>query len=290
MKLKERNISFTEDFQQVIAYLAADRSREEQLKCVRETGNHAPAWLLKAGLLRAIGIPEPKEKAEDFLTFGCYVPFMSISKLRDTMKLMDLLGIDYTYSAEKEICCGAPPLEDSIISIGVPEEEKQKVKAACRDFMQYNWDLGKQAGAKNMIYACQVCAALVRNTFPEDADRHRWVYDVMMDKLEEKTLEITPTVMGYFEGCHRYFPYMGNLDWPRYRKVMGSIKGLTLVDLDNHNCCKQHPERILEEAEKKNLDSILVPCGDGHYFLKKASRGKVEVKNLPEILMQVLGA
>jgi len=141
-----------------------------------------------------------------------------------------------------------------------------------------------------MVYVCHICAALVKNTFPEDADLHRWIFDPIIDKLEEKTLEIAPAKMGYYEGCHRQFPYMGSLDWPRYRQLVGKIKGLTLVDLDNQYCCKQHPDRILEEAKKKGFNTILVPCGDGNYFLKQASQGKMEIKNLPEILMQALGA
>ena len=288
--MKERNVSYTEDFQRLIAYFAADRPLADQLQCIKDTGIHVPAWMLRAGLLRALGVPEPKEKSENFLTFGCMVPFWSPSKLRDTLKLLDLVGIEYNYSSEREVCCGAPPLEDSIEFVDISDEERQKIKDQCKEFMQFNWDLGKQAGAKNMVYTCQVCAALVKNTFPEDAESHRWVYDPIMDKVEGMTLEMPPTVMGYFEGCHRFFPYNGNLDWPRYRQVLGNIKGLTLVDLDNHYCCKQHPDRILEEAEEKNLKTLLVPCGDGHYILKQASQGKIEVKNMPEILLQVLGA
>ena len=96
--------------------------------------------------------------------------------------------------------------------------------------------------------------------------------------------------IGYFQGCHKHFPYFGSLDWPRYRRVLDSIKGLTIVELDNRFCCKQNPERILGEAEEKNLKSIVVPCGDGHYFLKQAAQGKIEVKNFSEVLLQVLGA
>ncbi len=286
--MKKRKVAYTENYQKLMANLAAGRTFEEQLKCIDDTGNHAPVWFLRVGLLKALGVPEPRKNSENFITFGCYVPFMSLSKFGDTLKLLDLLGIEYNYSPDKEICCGAPPFQDCVEFEEVTEEERQKIQARCKEYMQFNWDLGKQAGAKNMVYVCHACAALVKMTFPEDANIHRWVYDPIMDKLEEKTLEIAPTVMGYFEGCHKHFPYFGSLDWPRYRKVLGSIKGLTLVDLDNRFCCKQHPDRILEDAEKKNLKTILVPCGDGHYFLKQAFQEKMEVKNLSEVLLQVL--
>ncbi|MBU1053389.1 MAG: (Fe-S)-binding protein [Proteobacteria bacterium] len=287
--MKKRNIKYTENFQGLLSYLSAGRTLEKQLECIEETGNHAPAWLLRAGLLRALGVPAPKEKAENFLTFGCYVPFWSPAKLRDTLKLLDLLEIEYNYSPEKEVCCGALSFEDSIELVEVSEEQREKVQSKCKEFMQKNWDLGKESGAKNMVYVCHACAALVKNTFPEDTGTHRWVYDAMMDKLEEKYLEMAPAKMGYFEGCHKYFPFMGNLDWPRYHKVLDSIKGLTLVDLDNRYCCKRQPEKILEDAEKKNLNTILVPCGDGIHLLKQASQGKMEIKSLAELLLQVLG-
>lgn len=288
--MKKRNVNYTQNFQGLLAYLSAGRTLEKQLECIEQTGNHAPAWLLRAGLLKALGVPEPRKDSENFLTFGCYVPFWSPSKLHDTLKLLDLLGIEYNYSPEKEVCCGALSFEDSIELVEVTEEQRQKLQLKCKEFMQKNWDLGKEAGAKNMIYVCHACAALVKNTFPEDTDTHKWVYDAMMDKLEEKILEMSPAKMGYFEGCHKYFPFMGNLDWPRYHKVLDSIKGLTLVDLDNRYCCKRQPERILEDAEKKNLDTILVPCGDGIHLLKQASQGKMKIKSLAELLLQVLGA
>ncbi|MBA3037575.1 MAG: (Fe-S)-binding protein [Desulfobacterium sp.] len=287
--MKERNVSYTDFFQTLIAYFADGRTLEDQLKDIKKTGNHAPAWMLRAGLLRAIGVPEPKKDAKYFLTFGCYVPFWIPSQVLNMFKILDLLGIEYNYSLEKELCCGAPVLEDSIEFVDIKDEERQKVKEQCKGLMQINWDLGKQTGAKDMVYMCHVCAALVRNTFPEDIDRHRWVWDVIMDKLEEKELEITPREMGYYEGCHRQFPYNSNLDWPRYRKLLGNIKGLTLVDLPNKYCCKQQPDRILEEAEKKNLKAILVPCGDGDFILRQTAQEKIEIVSISGIVMQALG-
>lgn len=287
--MKKRNVQYNQELLKIVEYLADGRSLDDQLDHIEKTGNHTLPRILRAGLLNSIGVPEPKANSENFLLWSCMVPFWAPIQLRDMVKLLDLLGITYNHSSEKELCCGAPPLQDSIEFVDMAEEERQKVKERAKKFMQFNWDLGKKAGAKNMIYICHICTALVKNTFPDDADRHRWVFDVILDKLEEKELEIAPVKMGYYEGCHKYFPYMGCLDWPRYRQMAGKIKGLTLVDLEHKYCCKQHPERILKEAEEKGLDKILVPCGDGNYFLAQEAKGKFEIKSFAAILMEAVG-
>jgi hypothetical protein len=288
--MQKRNVSYSEEFEKLVEYLAAGRTLEEQIESCEKTGNHALPAILRTGLLRSIGVPEPKANAENFMIWSCYVPFWSSMKLRDTVKLLNLLGVEYNYSG-KEICCGAPMMQDAIELVEVTEERRKKILAKTQGFMQHNVDLAEQAGQKTMVYACQVCACLAKKAFPNEPDRHRYIYDPIMDKLEERDLKIAPTVMGFFEGCHRFFPYNSNLDWKRYRKLLGRVKGLEVVDMSQKLCCKQDSDGILAEAEKKNLSTIVAPDGDCHHMLKTAAaaKGKIEIKNLPEVLLAVLG-
>ena len=63
--------------------------------------------MLKVQILKAFGIPEPRENAENLIVFGCYPPFSYGFVLRDYIKILNLLNIEYTH-LEKEFCCGSP--------------------------------------------------------------------------------------------------------------------------------------------------------------------------------------
>jgi hypothetical protein len=137
-----------------------------------------------------------------------------------------------------------------------------------------------------------VCACIAKKAFPNEPERHLYVYDAIMDKMEKIDLQVAPMTIGFFEGCHRYYPHNSNLDWKRYRKLLESVKGLEVVALSHKICCKQDANAILTNAENNNLVTIVAPDGDCHYFLKTAAatRGKnIEIKNLPEILLMILG-
>ncbi|MBA3037319.1 MAG: (Fe-S)-binding protein [Desulfobacterium sp.] len=289
--MHKRNVKYSKEFAEFIEYLAAGRSLEEQVDDCWKTGNHSIPSVLRTGVLRNIGVKEANPKSENFIVWSCYVPFWSTNKLRDTVKIVNALGIDYNYS-DKEVCCGAPMVQDSREIIGISEERKKEMDAQAHKMRQFNVDLAEKSGQKIMVYACQVCAAVVKRSFPDEPERHRFIYDLIMDKMENMDLKIEPTTIGFFEGCHKFYPHNSNLDWKRYRKLLGTVEGLEIIDLPRKICCKQDANAILENAEKNNLTQIVAPDGDCHYFLRSAAAvrgGKVEIKNLPEVLLVVLG-
>ena len=262
--LRQRNVHYDESFNEMLAGLTAGRSLDKQIQDCERTGNHGTFALLRHGLLKALGVPEPNPKAEMFMTFGCYIPFWSPFKLRDYVKLLSVLGIEYNW-ADREICCGAPFMQDGLEFVGLPDYTKQRMLAKGHEFMQSNWDIAREHGQETMLYACSVCATLAKKAFPEQVDRHLWIYEVMLDKLEQMTLEATPTVIGYFEGCHHYWPNNDNLPWQRFRNFAGSIKGLKIVDLPTDVCCKrdtQVAKDILEYARQRDVSTILIEDGD----------------------------
>lgn len=289
--MHKRNVEYSKEFAQFIEYLAAGRTIEEQVKDCEKTGNHALPSVLRTGVLRSIGVKEPKADAANFIIWSCYVPFWSTMKLRDTVTILNRLGIEYNYS-DKEICCGAPMVQDSIEIVSVTEKRRQKILAKSQEMMQHNVDIAEQAGQKIMVYACQVCACIAKKAFPHEPKRHRYIYDTIMDEMEKLNLKVAPMTIGFFEGCHRFYPHNSNLDWKRYRRLLGKVKGLEVVDLPKKICCKQDANAILANAEKNNLTKIVAPDGDCHYFLRTAAAargGEIEIKNLPEVLLQVLG-
>ncbi|MBU1052323.1 MAG: hypothetical protein KKC46_00655 [Proteobacteria bacterium] len=287
----ERKVVYSELFKNTLDFLAAGRDLDEQIRCINETGNHAPTWLLRSALLSSIGLATPKQSAENFLVFGCYIPFMAIPELQASIKLLNLTDIDYTYSPDKEVCCGAPIWEDTVELVDMEDERRKEIQSKCKGFMEMNNSLGKKAQAANMIYMCHNCASLARRTFNEDKSHHLWIYDLLVDRLHDRALEIEPATYGYYKGCHRHFPSISNLGWKTYREFLGGIKGLTLIDLNNKQCCREDAVPILKEAVEKGVKEIIVPCGDGNYQLHLASQAAnipMKQKSLSSLLLDAL--
>ena len=145
--------------------VAAGRTLDEQIEHVRENGGHGTLQMLRSFVLRGVGIPQPKETAENCVAFGCYLSFLNPLELRDYLKLLDHLGVDYTY-LEEELCCGLPML------FATEGEEREKAMKACREFMETNRDSAQRKGATTISYFCPWCAYLAKTLFPDDADRH----------------------------------------------------------------------------------------------------------------------
>ena len=264
--------------------LAAGRTIDEQIECVRKQGNHGVASVLRAGVLKSLGLPQPKQTAENMIVFGCYVPFTSLTLLRDYIEILDIIGLDYTY-LEDEVCCGAPMI---LASAG---EEREKAIKAGKEFMQMNNDVARQKGATTIAYCCGGCKRMANGLSPEGAGRHMHLLDLVAEKLENETLRISPTVAGYFEGCQtRYraaFPGV-SFDWAGCRQLLDGIEGLTVLDLPHDTCCTKQPERIIEAAEKQNLDTIVSPCNGCYNRLRITADEGMQVKHLTEILLQSL--
>lgn len=262
----------------------AGRSLDEQVEQVRKFGNHGLAAVLRAGMLKSIGIPPAKKTSQNVLMFGCYVPFSYAMQLRDYIKVLDILGVDYTY-LDNEFCCGSPMIQTSA------GEERERAKQVATEFINMNMSAGQKKGASKMAYFCVGCAHMVPGLLPGEREKHVYSLDLIVDELKDRKLRLPPTAVGYFEGCHtRYktiFPDVA-LNWAAYRRLLDRIDGLRVVDIPNNNCCSKHPERILEAAEKHKLDTIICPCNACYRRLDTVAAGKLRVKHLPEILLQSL--
>jgi len=169
--------------------------------------------------------------------------------------------------------------------------DNEKAVAAGKKFMQMNLDLARQKGATTISYWCVWCAHLAKRFLPDDAIRHLYYPDLIIEKLENETLRVAPTVVGYYEGCHlrnRTLAPGIELDWGKYRELLDRIEGLKVVDLPNRICCEEYPERIVEAAEKESLDTILCSCITCYRKVGIAAEGRVQMKYFPEMLLQAL--
>jgi Fe-S oxidoreductase len=267
------------------ARLSCGRTFDEQIESIRKHGSHGMIQVARAGVLAAMGIPGPKDKAENGIIFGCYRPFTTPFLLRDYIRLLDLLGVDYTYF-DREFCCGLPLIMQSAGG------EQEKAIAAGSEFNRLNLGLAHQKGATTLAYCCVGCVYAAKNCFRDAPGHHVYIVDLILDKLEKETLGVAPTVMGYFEGCHTFysthFPRV-SMEWKRYRQFLDGIKGLKIVDLSNNLCCKRSAAKIADNAIKLNLDKVLCSCNGCYLSLKEAGKGKFNVLSLPEVLLQGLG-
>lgn len=264
--------------------VAGGRTVEEQTDWVRKHGYHANVPLLRDGLLEALGIPRPKPEAKNIVIFGCYVPFYYSSPLQASLRLLDILGVDYTY-LENEVCCGAP-----MVQATSGDKRKQAMENA-KGFMQTNLDKARQKGAGGIAYWCNGCSHMSKGLLSGDT-RHVYILDLILENLGSQPLRVSPTVIGYFEGCHtRYrniFPQI-RLNWEDYRRRLDRVEGLKVVDLPNNICCTRSPEQILEAAEKQNLDTILCPCNGCLSRLRRAGQNRLQVRHYVELLLEAMG-
>jgi len=264
--------------------VVAGRTPDEQIEYIRKNEGHGIIPVLRNFVLQGAGIPGPKESAENLIIFGCYLPFLTSPLLRDYIRLLDRLGVAYTY-LEREFCCGFVTI---VTSQGA---EAEKAREAGKQFMRTNRDAAEQKGAKTIAYWCHWCVHLAKSFFPQEADRHVHYPDLLIDRLERETMSVAPAVVGYYEGCHRRnqtFAPGVSLDWGSYRKVLDRIDGLEVVDLPHSVCCLDNPEPIVAAAEAKNLDTIVTSCITCHVGVGATATGRVKMKYLPELLLQGL--
>lgn len=268
-----------------VVEVVAGRTLDEQIGHIEALGCHGTPALLRKKILESTGIDQPKAAADTVLFFGCYLPFVIPSSIRDYIKVLERVKIDYTY-LDDEFCCGFPMIETTT----GPDQEK--ALQAGKRFMQANREKALQKGANKIAYICVWCAHLAKRFFPGDSIDHLYYPDLILDGLDKQVLKVTPMTVGYFEGCHRRSRICApgiDLEWGKYRRLAGTIRGLEIVDLPNNSCCSTNPERIVAEAEKRGLRSILFPCVSCHVRVGTAGKGKIEPIFLPQLLLSAVG-
>lgn len=267
-----------------LAGLACGRSLDEQLGAIRAQGNQAAVPVLRAGLLAALGVAPAKQSAANALLFGCYRPFTTPYLVRDVIRLLDLLAVDYTW-LDKEYRCGL-----ALIGQAGPGEEAA-MRGLMQEFVGGNQALAQAKGAARLAYCCAGCTQVAKGSLPEAGANHVYILDLLLDALAGRHLAGQPLAVGYFEGCHStyapYFPQV-RLDWPRYRSFLDGVGGLRAVDIAKGACCKRQPEKIIAQALEHNLDKIVVPCSGCLVATRQAGQGLVKVLSYPELLLHAL--
>ncbi|MBI2907654.1 MAG: (Fe-S)-binding protein [Chloroflexi bacterium] len=263
------------------------RTIEEKLDCISREGNLSTPEALLKRLLWALGIEKPREEADYLVLFGCYGPYRLPFMVQRYLSLLERLGVRYTYLT-KEHCCGVPVLEAALEHGN--EGQARTVREACKNFMAANISAGRARGARNTVYLCTWCAHMGKKFFPEDGGQFYCV-DLLLEKLEKADLEVAPTVVGYYEGCHLRNQHLTpgiELDWAAYREVLNRIKGLQVVDLNPKICCTVNPGKVVDQARKLGVKCIVSSCRACHMRLLEVGKEGMRMQFLPDLLFDAV--
>lgn len=260
--------------------ISAGRTFEEEVAEIRREGVHGRPSIIRQFALQSRGLGgKAGRAAENVILFGCYTPFTGPQELEFFLTLLDRLGVEYTYLA-KEYCCGLP-----LVELTRGAERERGIKEA-KDYIGMNIAAARELGAKNMIYNCIWCVHMARKLFPHEDIAQLYRLDMLVNKLRKGNLQIKPTTVGYYEGCHvrtRSYASGIRLRWPAYREIMGAIKGLEIVDLPKF-CCLWDRDRIVEEVGKRHLHIVVSPCNSCVVRL----RGVIKIKSPQEVLLEAV--
>ncbi len=260
--------------------LIADRTLDEQIAYIERYESHGVPMQLRKRELWAAGLTHHKEKAENVVIFGCYELPRFPRLIPRYLRLLDALGIDYTF-LDEEYCCGDPLIEM------YSGEERRKGEKASREFMQKNISMAKAMGAKNLVYFCQWCYYTAKLLFPEGKEGHLYCPDVVVEKLRQRQLKVKPTAIGYFQGCHargRRIAPQEHFRFAEYREILDRIKGLQVKEMNHKMCCVDFAPQIIEDAEKLGVDQIVTLCNACCIRLRDVAADKVEVRHYLEVL------
>lgn len=268
-------------------------SLEEQVRRVQEEVFFPHPTFLRRAMLHALGLRPKRGPAENLIVMGCMSAFGQINLLMSYFKLLDRLGVSYTFLKDKEYCCGSPLLQDAIGRHASPEEIKKAADAA-RGFMVMNIDQGKQRAVKNVAYFCQACAFQAMYLFPEEETRQLYHLDLVVENIKDTPLRLEPTRIGYYEGCWRRYYYLHpgvEFNLAAYRGLLDKVEGLEVVDLPSKVCCFVSESPIFKAAERENLDTIVTPCAACYSHLERIAvrEDKFKVKMLHEVILEALG-
>jgi Fe-S oxidoreductase/FAD/FMN-containing dehydrogenase len=249
----------------------------------------------------------PSRRAKAAYFAGCTASYVELDIAMASVRLLDAAGVDFTYTGEKESCCGIPMLVAG--KWDVFEETFRK-----------NLKVMKEAGIDTVIASCPACNMMWRQVYPVWAKKLGLEYgmtarhysEVLAEKIKEGKLSFpskgeqkTETVT-WHDSCH-IGRASGVYEPPR--EVIRAIPGVNLVEM-RHNreaahCCgsvltlvKDPP--VAAEIGKTRLDEALeagaekmialCPCCE-FQFRVSAEKKKVpiEVVDLAHFAASALG-
>ncbi len=141
--------------------------------------------------------------------------------LKDAVKVLDGLGVEFGYLGDDEPCCGGP-----LHYIGLEEAFVKHAQEAYKKL--------KSFGVKRVIGIIPSCTYTIRNLFPKVIDGYdlevKHFSEVIQEGIQSQELRFpTEVKVTYHDPC-QLSRYLGLIEEPR--QILKAIKGIELVETD----------------------------------------------------------
>ena len=141
--------------------------------------------------------------------------------LKDAVKVLRNLGIEFGYLAEDEPCCGGP-----LHYFGL---EKEFVRHARKTYERL-----KSSGVKQIISIVPSCTYTIRNLIPNCVDGYdlevKHFSEIVLENIQPGELRFPRKVKVIYHDPCQLARYLGLIEEPR--QILGSIKGIELVETE----------------------------------------------------------
>jgi len=254
------------------------------------------------GATRPVKITEGIPTAgEDLYFAGCIARFQRPEVVEATVKVLRAAGINVADLGNDERCCGLIPGHDG----NTPIFERMAAQ---------NIDAFRKAGAKRVIVSCAHCYKtlrvdyrLIAGDLPFEVVHVAELFSRLMDEKRIRPTDAIDKKVTYHDPCF-LGRYCHILDEPR--KVLGSIPGLELVEMERYGkwsyCCGSgtkitsacYPEftaavtkERLEEG-KQAAGTIVTACNTCYHHMDKAAKQEgmgIEIIDLPMLVAKAMG-
>ncbi len=169
-----------------------------------------------------------KERAEVVYFVGCVSSFFPMVQAipQNMVRILEAADVDFTILAGEEWCCGFP-----LIGAGAPDK--------MGELIEHNIEQVKGLGANKMVFSCPSCYRTWNEYYNTDLGLfHSTQFIQRLIKEERVSLGELHDTVTYHDPCD-LGRNGGVFDAPR--EVLGSIPGLTLMELENNRaqsiCC-----------------------------------------------------
>lgn len=141
--------------------------------------------------------------------------------LKDAVKVLRNLGIDFGYLAEDEPCCGGP-----LHYFGLEEEFAKQA--------QKTYERLKSSGVTRIISIVPSCTYTLRNLIPNCVAGYdlevKHFSEIILENIQSRELRFPRRVkVTYHDPC-QLARYLGLIEEPR--QILGTIKGIELVETE----------------------------------------------------------
>jgi Fe-S oxidoreductase/FAD/FMN-containing dehydrogenase len=248
--------------------------------------------------------PKIKEKGDVLYFAGCTASFVNTDVAESTVRLLDKVGLDFTYMGSDEACCGIP----------------MKVSGkwdVFEEIFEHNVAEAKKRGAKTIVTSCPACGLVWKELYAELAAKKGIEYDfevkhyseIVAEAIKEGKLEFDHEVnkrVTFHDSCH-IGRAQGIYEPPR--ELLKAIPGIELVEMEHNReqgyCCGSVLTLIgempvapklggmrLQEAVDVKADTVIALCPCCQVQLRDSNSKNnldLQITDLARFVMQGLG-